>query len=225
MISWLKGETIEHWRHGARVGVILNCSGIGYEIQLLSRNLKLLNGSNILTLWIHHVQREDGSTLIGFIDRADRDVFRKLISVSGVGTQLAIALLEANHAKKLVLAIVQKDSAHLTKSPGVGKRTAERLIIELNNKLSEFIKDEVDLQQKSCSSLDEDINSEIIDEVKSALLNIDYKDSEIETALKSLSIKLRSTKSGKEKKVTKPKSLDFETLLKETLVLINKETG
>ena len=103
MIGWLKGEKIEIWKQGSRLGTIISCSGIGYEVQILHRSLELINSSKELILWVHQVQRDDGSSLIGFIDRVERDLFRKLISVNGVGPQLAIALLEQNQAKSLAI--------------------------------------------------------------------------------------------------------------------------
>ena len=61
MISWIKGETIEIWENGIRVGVVISCSGVGYEVQVLSRDLEVLKQSKVLILWIHQIQKEDGS--------------------------------------------------------------------------------------------------------------------------------------------------------------------
>lgn len=93
MIGWLKGEKIDVWGNGSRSGVIIACSGVGYEVQTLCRNQSKINESKELTLWIHQVQREDGSSLIGFLEKSDRNFFRKLISVNGIGPQLAISLV------------------------------------------------------------------------------------------------------------------------------------
>ena len=82
MIGWLMGLNLESWKQGNRTGVLLNCSGVGYEIHLAPRHLSNLQEGNELSLWIHQVQRDDGSTLYGFPQREERDLFRLLISVS-----------------------------------------------------------------------------------------------------------------------------------------------
>ena len=138
MIGWLKGEKIQAWKNGPRSGVIVSCSGIGYEVQTLFRNQEKISSSKELVLWVHQVQREDGSSLIGFLEKLDRDFFRKLISINGIGPQLAISLLDKKEAHELIFAITNKDIKLLTSCPGVGKRIAERLVIELQSKLEEF---------------------------------------------------------------------------------------
>jgi Holliday junction DNA helicase RuvA len=90
-----------------------------------------------LVLHVHHSIREDGSTLYGFAVRQERDLFRELVAVSGVGPQMALGLLGAMHAGELVRAIVQADLRRLVQAPGVGKRTAERLSVELRSRLQE----------------------------------------------------------------------------------------
>ena len=79
MIGWLKGEKIDTWENGSKTGLILSCSGVGYEVQVLKRNLELKHDSKEITLWTHQIQRENGNFLIGFIEKSDRDLFRKLI--------------------------------------------------------------------------------------------------------------------------------------------------
>ena len=87
MIGWLQGRHMECWTQGNRSGVLLVCAGVGYEVQLTSRHQKQLQPDSELTLWIHQVQREDGSSLFGFPSRQERDLFRLLIGVNGVGPQ------------------------------------------------------------------------------------------------------------------------------------------
>ena len=76
MISWLKGKKIDTWQNGIRSGVTIACSGIGYDVQILKRNLITINNEQESILWIHQVQKDDGSFLIGFVDKKDRDFFR-----------------------------------------------------------------------------------------------------------------------------------------------------
>ena len=226
MIGWLKGEKICTWNNGSKTELILSCAGVGYEVQILKRNLKSIHASKEVTLWTHQIQREDGSFLIGFIEKADRDLFRKLISVSGIGTQSAIALLESNDANKLVEIITRKQIDHLVKCPGIGKRTAERLVVELHNKLLDLDPpNKTTLQTNATESYQEgNQNIDIENEVRSALINLDYKETEIENAFreyeKNERSRLSQTRGGRDNH----QILDFETLFKQSLSIINTDT-
>ena len=224
MIGWLKGEKICTWNNGSRTGLILSCSGVGYEIQVLTRNLTSIHDSNEVPLWTHQIQREDGSFLIGFIEKADRDLFRKLISVSGIGTQSAIALLENQDANKLVDVITQKNIDHLIKCPGIGKRTAERLVVELHNKLLDFPINSAFGTNGTESYQERNLNMDIANEVKSALINLDYKETEIENAFREYEKNENSRLSKTPEDGGAPQILDFETLFKQSLIIINTDT-
>ncbi len=138
MIGWLKGTVIEHWKQGPKAGCLLACNGVGYEVQLTLRDQIALSGQELLTLWIHQIQREDGNTMFGFPKKQDREFFRALIAVNGIGPQMALALLQESTVRELLTAITERDIKTLCKAPGIGKRTAERLVIDLQNKVSNF---------------------------------------------------------------------------------------
>jgi len=111
---------------------------VGYEVQLPLRQWEQLGKSGSeLSLHIHQVIRDDAWTLYGFAVRAERDLFRELVAVSGVGPQMALGLLGQLSCEELVRAIVQADLRLLCQAPGVGKRTAERLAVELRTRLQE----------------------------------------------------------------------------------------
>lgn len=138
MIGWLQGEVSDPWQQGARQGLVLRCQGVGYEVQISQRLWPLLPPSGaVLALSIHHVIREDQWTLYGFADRRERDLFRELVAVSGVGPQMALGLLGCLPPQELVQAIVSADHRRLSQAPGVGKRTAERLAVELRARLQQ----------------------------------------------------------------------------------------
>ena len=139
MISWLKGEIIHTWKISSKKGIVLNVGGVGYEIQLLPTQICKEEDSNKIELWIHQIDREDGTSLYGFIEVNQRNLFREIISVNGIGPQIGMALLEDFGVAQLVNAIENKESNLLTKTQGIGKRIAERLIVELRNKLQRFI--------------------------------------------------------------------------------------
>jgi len=137
MISWLEGSVLERWQEGSRLGLVLVCGGVGYELQV-SRCLwnHLPANGEPLQLYVHTLARDEGWQLAGFAERRERDLFRILIGVSGVGPQAAMALQGELEVDALVDAIVTGDLRRLCQSPGVGKRTAERLCVELRETVS-----------------------------------------------------------------------------------------
>ena len=139
MICWLKGKLIQNWHISSRKGVVINVGGIGYEVQLLSKQIVTIDKTIEKEFWIHQITREDCTNLYGFNEINERDLFRKIISVSGIGPQIGMALLDDLEVNQLVNAIENNDVNLLTKSQGIGKRIAERLIVELKNKLQQFI--------------------------------------------------------------------------------------
>jgi Holliday junction DNA helicase RuvA len=138
MIGWLQGHIGEPWQQANRCGVLLICHGVGYEVQLSSRHWQGLPPPGVeLVLHVHHSIREEGSVLYGFRSRAERDLFRELVAVSGVGPQMALGLIGTLDLPELVQAIVAADLRSLSRAPGVGRRTAERLAVELRKRLQE----------------------------------------------------------------------------------------
>ena len=144
MIGWLEGEVRQLWQRGARQGLMLVCHGVGYEVvlhQRLHSHVQALvqrsDGFPPLALFTHLQVRDDGWLLFGFETDAERALFRELVSVSGVGPQLALGLLGFFSLPELVQALVQADLKRLSQAPGVGRRSAERLAVELRRKLAE----------------------------------------------------------------------------------------
>jgi Holliday junction DNA helicase RuvA len=138
MIGWLEGRLAEPWQRPPRCGALLICQGVGYEVQLSARHWRTLpDAGSILSLHVHTQVREDGWTLYAFPARRERELFRELVAVSGVGPQMALGLLGAMEAEELARAIVQADLRRLSQAPGVGRRTAERLAVELRQRLQD----------------------------------------------------------------------------------------
>jgi len=187
MIGWLQGQKVEAWQQGARKGVLLACAGVGYEVQLTARHLNHIGDQDSLTLWIHQVQRDDGSSLFGFPERRERDLFRTLIGVSGVGPQMGLALLGEYPINELIEAIVQGDLRKLSRAQGVGKRTAERLAVELRTKLTEFSTNEpgMSLVENDIMHTNQ-LKDSSLEELQSTLTALGYEDLEIRRALKAV---------------------------------------
>lgn len=138
MIGWLQGRVADPWQQANRCGLLLLCQGVGYELLITPRHWQQLppSGSE-LCVYVHLSVREDGWQLYGFADRQERDLFRELVAVSGVGPQMGLALLGCLDAAALVAAVVRGDLRALMRAPGVGRRTAERLSVELRGRLQE----------------------------------------------------------------------------------------
>jgi holliday junction DNA helicase RuvA len=163
--------------------LILEVNGIGYELQIPQGMAKDLQIDAEIQVFTHQQVREDSISLFGFINMAERDLFRQLIGVSGVGASLAIALLDKLGAVELVQAIVASNIQLLATTPGVGKKTAERLALELRTKLGEG---------RVAAGLGElppiaNLNRELQAEVEMTLLALGYTNTEIAKALQTIS--------------------------------------
>ena len=183
MISWLKGEKVHTWKISSRKGVVLNVGGVGYEIQLLPKQIDKAEVLNEFELWIHQIDREDGTSLYGFIEVNQRDLFREIISVNGIGPQIGMAMLEEFEVPQLVNAIENKESNLLTKTQGIGKRIAERLIVELRNKLQRFTDNDKTIHENK-NDIEANQFSKYIDEIYLILNSLGYVDNEIKESIK-----------------------------------------
>jgi len=187
MISWLKGEKVHTWKISSRKGVVLNVGGVGYEIQLLPKQIDKAEVLNEFELWIHQIDREDGTSLYGFIEVNQRDLFREIISVNGIGPQIGMAMLEEFEVPQLVNAIENKESNLLTKTQGIGKRIAERLIVELRNKLQRFTDNDKPIHENK-NDIEANQFSKYIDEIYLILNSLGYVDNEIKESIKIITI-------------------------------------
>lgn len=135
MIGLIQGILVEkHWPE-----VLIDVQGIGYEVSMPLNAISQLGelGARV-KVFTHFVVREDAQQLYGFIDELDRRLFRDLIKTNGVGPKLAIAILSSMEVKHFVEAVTCHDSQALVRIPGVGKKTAERLVIEMSDRLKKW---------------------------------------------------------------------------------------
>jgi len=194
MIGWLQGQVHTSWQQANRFGVLLVTGGVGYEVQLSRRQFAALPSSgSTLSLHIQHTVREDAWLLFGFGDRAERDLFRELVAVSGVGPQVALGLLGELEPSQLVRAILQADLRLLARAPGVGKRTAERLAVELRTRLqqrfAELAGPDLDLASDGDGAPDNGLaglEASARDEVQLTLSALGYEPLEIQRALRAV---------------------------------------
>ncbi|NEP61213.1 MAG: Holliday junction branch migration protein RuvA [Symploca sp. SIO2G7] len=186
MISYLKGKVANINKHsGNRVTLILEVNQIGYELQIPRRLLQELpTASEEMVQIFSHLQiREEQQVLYGFASAAERDLFRQLISVSGIGTQLAIALIDTLGLSTLVQAIVTGNIRTLSKTPGVGSKTAERIALELKTKLAQW-RQLAEVETSPTSTMPA---TALQEDVEITLLALGYENNEIAQALNAIS--------------------------------------
>jgi Holliday junction DNA helicase RuvA len=156
--------------------VLVDCHGVGYEVDVpMSTFFNLPGVGEKVSLLTHFVVREDAQVLFGFGSAGEREVFRQLIRISGVGPRTALAVLSGMSVGDIGQAITQQDASRLVKVPGIGKKTAERLLLELKGKIG------ADLGH---------VGSVVVDDhqgdILQALVALGYSDKEAQAALKSL---------------------------------------
>lgn len=171
--------------------VLVDVGGVGYELQLpMSSFYQLPEVGEQVTLITHFVVREDAQLLYGFHDHASRSLFRELIKVNGVGPKVALAILSGLNAEEFVRAVNYDDLTSLTKIPGVGKKTAERLLIEMKDRLKNWAIEipatptadrmaQLDMAQPEPASSP-------VDEAIAALESLGYKSAMAEKAIKKI---------------------------------------
>ncbi|HEY1227745.1 MAG TPA: Holliday junction branch migration protein RuvA [Ramlibacter sp.] len=157
--------------------VLVDCHGVGYEVDVpMSTFFNLPGVGEKVTLLTHFVVREDAQVLFGFGSAAEREAFRQLIRISGVGPRTALSVLSGMSVADIAQAVTAQDATRLVKVPGIGKKTAERLLLELKGKIG------ADLGSTPGAGPATDAQADILQ----ALVALGYSDKEAQAALKPL---------------------------------------
>ena len=182
MIARLEGELLDK----QAPCVLIDVNGVGYEVNVSLNTLVSLPeiGAN-LALLTHFVVREDAQTIYGFISSRERELFRALIKVNGVGPKMALGILSGMTVDEFSTAVFSEDIGLLVKLPGVGKKTAERLVIEMRD-----IIDSVGLTSAIDSSNE---NKDVRLEAEGALISLGYKQQDVSKIMSKLDLKSVST--------------------------------
>ena len=156
--------------------LLVDCSGVGYEVDVpMSTFYNLPSVGEKVSLLIHFVVREDAQILYGFGSAAERDAFRQLIKISGVGPRTALSVLSGMSVADIAQAVTAQDAGRLVKVPGIGKKTAERLLLELKGKLG------ADIGTGSLGAI-----SDAQADIRQALVALGYSDKEASASVKVL---------------------------------------
>ncbi|MGY6772460.1 Holliday junction branch migration protein RuvA [Gallibacterium sp. ZY190522] len=181
MIGHLRGILLEK----SPPEILLEVNGIGYEVLLPMTSFYHLPEVNMeASIYTHLVVREDAHLLFGFYHKQDRTLFRELIKTNGVGPKLALAILSAMSVNEFSYAIEHEELSKLVKIPGVGKKTAERLIVELKGKFKSYQHDDFFIEQNSTQNKFEIDKVSATDDAISALVALGYKPAEAEKMVK-----------------------------------------
>ncbi len=179
MIGSLRGIVLERSMTGT---VLIEVAGVGYVCAVTPSTLAELEPTVQTYLYIHHHVREDAQTLYGFATRDERDIFETLIATHGIGPSMALAILSVHSPRALVDIVATSDAASLTLVSGVGKKTAERILIELKGKLL--------LSDLSAPMLNGEQMSSSVGNVREALVGLGYAQDEIRDVLRNLDASL-----------------------------------
>ena len=153
--------------------LLINVGGVGYEVEApMSTFYYLPDVNQEVVLHTHFVVREDAQALYGFYSEAERKLFRYLIKISGVGPKLALTLLSGISADDFVRCVMQEDASSLTRLPGVGKKTAERLLVEMRDKVKDWQLADTPAARQAITA------NKASDEAVTALIALGYKPAE-----------------------------------------------
>ena len=199
MIAWLSGRL----RHKAADQLIIDVAGVGYQVFIpLSTYSNIPDDGEDISLHIHTHVREDALSLFGFATQAEKDMFLLLTGVSGIGPKLALAILSSLSVEDLSVALRTSDDAKLYLIPGIGKKTAARMVLELKDKVQSIM-------PARSTPLSKAAGPDESDDVISALVNLGYRKTQAEEAVR----KVRQVSSSR----------TVQELIKEALAVMMKQ--
>lgn len=191
MFDYFRGFIADKKRTVKGTFITIEVQGTGYLLEITEHDFMqvAIDENNIQKIYIHLAHKEDAMTLYGFTNKETRDIFQILLSVSGVGAKMAIALLNEFDACDLISLVIDGDFKELTRAKGVGPKLAQKIILELKDRL---IKTEL---PRSSSGMPK---TQAIDDTQAVLLSLGYEDKEIEDALKKVMPTIEDTANSEE---------------------------
>jgi Holliday junction DNA helicase RuvA len=146
MIAHIQGKLVEK----TPTQVVIDCGGVGYDINISLHTYTLLPSTDLIKLYVHLQIKEDAHTLFGFVEKSEREIFRLLLSVSGIGANIARTMLSSLDPKQITNAIASADVVTIQSIKGIGSKTAQRVILDLKEKvLKLYDLDEVSMSQSN----------------------------------------------------------------------------
>ena len=221
MISWINGDLIDLWQTNQKFFVLINCQGLGYEIQILEPFFLKLKTNQIsnknITLWIKHIKKEDSDLLFGFTSKDQKNFFNEILSIRGVGSQISMGILNKFSIDELINAIQTQNKKLICSVPGIGQKMSDRLILELKSKFKSEILSEEERNEDEFEIKDPEINK-MIEDLQLTLQSLNYKNKEINTILPIIMKEVDHPDK-------KENNLSFENLLKLAMNYLDKDNS
>jgi len=212
---------IELWQTNQKFFILINCQGLGYEIQILESFFLKLKTNRIsnknITLWIKHIKKEDSDLLFGFTSKEQKDFFIEILNIRGIGSQISMGILNKFSINEVINAIKTQNKKLICSVPGIGQKMSDRLILELKSKFKSEIVFEEEKNKDELEIKDPEINK-IIEDLQLTLESLNYKNKEINTILPIL-IKEVDLLAKQEN------NLSFEKLLKSAMNYLDKDSS
>ena len=186
MISWISGDLVDFWQTNQKFFVLINCQGLGYEVQILeSFFLKLKKdqiSNKIITLWIKHIKKEDSDLLFGFTSKDKKNFFNEILNIRGIGAQIGMGMLNNFSINEIVNAINTQNKKLICSVPGIGQKMSERIILELKSKYKNVLQVEKEKNKHLFQINDPEINK-MVGDLQLTLKSLNYTNNEIKGIL------------------------------------------
>ena len=217
MISWIKGELVSSWQANNKFYILVNCQGLGYEIQTLESVILDINKitKKEIILWLKHIKKEDSDMLFGFKYKEQRDFFIQILNIKGIGSQIGMSLLNKFSLNQLITAISNNDKKSISSVQGIGQKMTERIILELKSKVITKQIEKENLNRNNFLEENKDLDS-IFKDINLTLLSLNYPKKEIKNLFPKLIKNIKNSSLEK-------KSISFENLLKEAMNYLDKQ--
>ena len=222
MISWIKGELVSSWQANNKFYILINCQGLGYEIQTLESVIsdinKKKNSEKEIILWLKHIKKEDSDMLFGFKSKEQRDFFIQILNIKGIGSQIGMSLLNKFSLNQLVNAISNNDKKSISSVQGIGQKMTDRIILELKSKVTTKQIETENLNKNNFLDKNRDLDS-IFKDIDLTLQSLNYPKKEIKNLFPKLINNIKKNQNSSLKKNT----ISFEHLLKEAMNYLDKQ--
>ena len=222
MISWIKGELVSSWQANNKFYILINCQGLGYEIQTLESVILDINTNKIsekdIILWLKHIKKEDSDMLFGFNSKEQRDFFIQILNIKGIGSQIGMALLNKFSVNQLINSISNNDKKSISSVQGIGQKMTDRIILELKSKVIKTQIEKENLNKNNFLEENIDLDS-IFKDIDLTLQSLNYPKKEIKKLFPKL---INNIKNNKNSSLEKD-SISFENLLKEAMKYLDKQ--
>ena len=219
MISWINGDLVELWQTNQKFFILINCHGLGYEIQILESFFLKLKTNQIsnkeITLWIKHIKKEDSDLLFGFTSKDQKYFFIEILNIRGVGSQIGMGILNKFSISEVINAINTQNKKLICSVPGIGQKMSERIILELKSKFKNELQEEKNKDEFQIK--DNEINK-MLGDLKLTLKSLNYTNKEIKSILPII-IKETDDLNKKEENTL------FEDLLKLAMNYLDNDSG